>query len=105
MKTGTTIVTASVNVSLCRLCPWLKAFALVPAFGLKLICAPNSAQSLFSQTFNQAERPAGIIRLNGVKVRGKVFDRITRYWQRDRFAVKLNAFSESSYNNPVMKPI
>src|SRR5207253_11502573 len=68
-------------IYLCRLCPWLNAPPLVPAFELKLIWAPKSATSSTAQNFSHPLRPAGIKREKGVKVRGKLLDKIDLSWQ------------------------
>jgi len=50
-KTGIVKLAAEVSLSLCRLCPWLNAAALVTTFGLKLITAPRMPMSSLPHNF------------------------------------------------------
>src|SRR5689334_17463500 len=102
-KTGIVKLAAGVSFSLCRLCPWLNAPALTPAFGLKLIAAPSIPMSDCEKSFIQPVRPAGMKFSNLGAVLGKLFDRLLRNWQLP-VTEKLSAFSASSYKIPKIVP-
>src|SRR5262245_49370816 len=89
VKTGTVKLTSVVNVSLCRLCPWLNAEASDDAFWLKLITQPIIAPSVERQNFIHPEWPAGMTLDIRGDVRGKEAEMTERNWRRDVLNSKL----------------
>src|SRR5919201_1155439 len=100
-KTG--IVKVSfVSVSLCRLCPPVKADGLVAVFGLKVNSAPRIPRSEVVKNFAHPLRPAGITVPSLGTVRGKLPVKKALNWQALALKVKLKAFSASSKSKPKM---